>query len=577
MGQSCGCGGGGDVATPDTLKSQQDTSSERNIDVSDTKLDEVKVAKIVRTLRRSTCLRLLNVSWTGLSPASVRSICDGVDTESTLATLLFCGNTISDVRPICNMLERNPRLKYLNLSCNAVNREGLRDILRALDGNTHLTILCLGGNSIGGFGRGDASFVTDHLGANRTLRVIDIRGNGVEESILQAMMQRFSASLSLRGEPQPGGCGGAGAAGFAGEGGESDSRATPPSQPSSGSLSLTGVPPNPPPPPRASLKVRLRAAAEAQGADAYFPLSSLSRSAAADQPRRAVYTPDGARVLVCGPDSVVRIWDAALAEEVQQLTGHTDVVSDAVFSGGGAARLVTASQDSTLRIWNAADGAHVASVERRLPVRAMALSTDGTRLVTSSRDTRVCVWDAVARRVLHRLSHPDAVVCVDLSGCGARVVTGCADSVVRLWDAEAGTELQKLDGHSGVWGVFFSHDAATFATCTPAGVRLWDAAAVRETGRVADGGDVGVAAFSPDAATVATGGGDGVVRVFEAASGRECKKIATSAHEVSSLAFSPDGTKIVTCGQDRMVRVLDLATESELHRLDTRSFVPCSG
>ena len=55
-------------------------------------------------------------------------------------------------------------------------------------------------------------------------------------------------------------------------------------------------------------------------------------------------------------------------------------------------------------------------------------------------------------------------------------------------------------------------------------------------------------AFSPDGTRVATGGEEEVVRVFDAADGRQHAALFTGAMQVSGLAFSPDGRRLYAAG-----------------------------
>ncbi len=65
-----------------------------------------------------------------------------------------------------------------------------------------------------------------------------------------------------------------------------------------------------------------------------------------------MFSPDGRRVVTSSDDKTVRLWDAATAQQIQLLGGHTDHVSFAAFSPDGR-RIASSSDDRTVRIWDA--------------------------------------------------------------------------------------------------------------------------------------------------------------------------------------------------------------------------------
>jgi len=65
--------------------------------------------------------------------------------------------------------------------------------------------------------------------------------------------------------------------------------------------------------------------------------------------------------------------------------------------------------------------------------------------------------------------------------------------------------------------------------------------------------------FSPDGKIVASAGQDKTVRLWEAATGKEMRKLQGHSEEVFSVAFSPDGKRLASGSGDTTVLVWKVA------------------
>ena len=122
---------------------------------------------------------------------------------------------------------------------------------------------------------------------------------------------------------------------------------------------------------------------------------------------------------------------------------------------------------------------------------------------------------------------------------------------------------QTLTGHAGgVSSVAVSADATTAVSGGGDGmVRVWDLATGRQRAALTGhAGGVSSVAVSADGTTAVSGGFDGMVRVWDLATGRQRAALTGHTDEVLSVAVSADGTTAVSGGGDGMVRVWDLAT-----------------
>jgi WD40 repeat protein len=193
---------------------------------------------------------------------------------------------------------------------------------------------------------------------------------------------------------------------------------------------------------------------------------------------------------------------------------------------------------------------------------------------------------ALARIGTVRLRHAGWVRGVAFSPDGKTLASGGQDGVIRFWDPATGKQLRLLTEHSWAVASFaFSPDGTLVASTgygRPDVIRLWDFAAGKEVGSLrgknVGGGRV---AFSPDGKTLAAGGGDARIRLWDVKTGRELHNLP--GHETSrlnlenpvrGLAFSPDGKWLASCGQDGspngLIRVWETATGKQAFVLRSR-------
>ena len=76
---------------------------------------------------------------------------------------------------------------------------------------------------------------------------------------------------------------------------------------------------------------------------------------------------------------------------------------------------------------------------------------------------------------------------------------------------------------------------------------------------------VGSVDYSPDGGYLAAGDGDGVIKIWDAHSGRELLSVKKYAKGTGNkLAYSPDGKRLVTVGGEGMIKILDAATGEDI-------------
>ena len=342
-----------------------------------------------------------------------------------------------------------------------------------------------------------------------------------------------------------------------------------------------------------------------------------------------VFSPDGkmlasgCREAFQGKDSTIKLWDVATGQELRTLSGHGSYVYSVAFSPDGQT-LASGGDDHAVKMWDIASGRELRRVAfQQCNVRAVALSPDGAFLASNGEDNTIQLWDARNGHEVRRLTgHQDLVWYLTFSPNGKTLASASWDTTIKLWDVANGKELQTLTGHRA-WAnaASFSPDGQTLAAVgLDNRIKLWDVGSGRAawtlTARAPDGAPehVNSVAVSLNGQTLASGNGpfidgEGAIRLFEMASGRELQKlrghtnavlsVATSGSEnlvgsgsadgtiriwnattgqairtlighrgpVRAIAFSPNGSTLASGGEDQTVKLWDVAQGKEIRNL----------
>lgn len=239
--------------------------------------------------------------------------------------------------------------------------------------------------------------------------------------------------------------------------------------------------------------------------------------------------PDGT-ALSASDDGDILLWQADRAEPLRKFTGHQGRVVALDVSPSGEI-VGSAAWDGTARLWDLASGSEIRRFEgHQGSVNDIAFSPDGLLVATAGYDATIRVWRAADGVQIRELrGHDFGVNAVLFSHDGKRLISGGTDESIRLWDVEKGTELQALLGHRGpVLDLARAPQGAGFASSGIDGtVRLWrrpeDKPQVFGPPQGVRGGAVWSVAFSGDGTRLLAGGNDGLVRLWDIATGQEIR------------------------------------------------------
>jgi cytochrome c len=194
------------------------------------------------------------------------------------------------------------------------------------------------------------------------------------------------------------------------------------------------------------------------------------------------------------------------------------------------------------------------------PVRALAISADGTSAISGSFDSSAIRWSLARSAALQVLRfHESAVNAVALAP-DSRIVTGGEDGRIALWQPGSPTPVKVFEGHTApIVGLAVSPDGKTLASASwDRTIRLWPLG--NGAPRVLEGHrqNVNGIAFTPDGQSLVSAGYDLTLRIWPLAGGSPT--IVTLPTPLNSVAVARDG-EIVTGGADGRVFFLSPSGE----------------
>lgn len=255
---------------------------------------------------------------------------------------------------------------------------------------------------------------------------------------------------------------------------------------------------------------------------------------------------------------------------------HEGSYVSANFSADGS-RIVTASNDGTARIWDSSTGTEIQRFnDKDYPfIRSgnvhSEISEDGTRVLSMFGAKEIVVWDARTGAEIQRLKMDTYGRGVDGFGLERELLLASLDrETAVVLNARTGEEVTRLAGHeSRICSKDLSPDEKRAVTAEYDGIiRLFDPASGEELARTdTPGGGRASVLFTPDSARFLVYSSGNDVHIRDAADASLLSRLVGHNAWVRGVSFSPDGLRIITASIDKTARIWDAATGAELTKL----------
>jgi cytochrome c len=252
----------------------------------------------------------------------------------------------------------------------------------------------------------------------------------------------------------------------------------------------------------------------------------------------------------------------------QELRGHGGPVRAIAISADGTTAITGSFDQSAIR-WNLGNGSADAVLRGHDAAVNAAVALKDGGFATASDDGAILLWSADARTPKQKLAgHTAPVAQLAVSPDGKLLASASWDGSIRLWDMPSGAERSILKGHQGnVNAVAFLGDNALISGGYDATLRLWSGGA--ETRVIALPSPVNrVEVFNGGFVAASA---DGALRFF-ARDGAELGLLQIGPAPLVSLALSADGSRGVAGSIDGKIVLFDPERRSVIAEKQSRGW-----
>ncbi len=247
---------------------------------------------------------------------------------------------------------------------------------------------------------------------------------------------------------------------------------------------------------------------------------------------------------------------------VQTLQGHTAEIRGLAFINDGG-RLVSCGEESSIRIWDTQDGRLLRRYKTNAKPRSLAVLPDDPIAIISTLNSTIETWDLrIDSRVGESKESEEFFNTIGISSDGARLLLSSWKGSVHVRTFDTGDKIARFgiethpcrdaalsqDGRT----ILFVDNCEVVAGNVDDATELW-----REKGTISSKHAV---AISPDGALAVAGDSQGIILIWNLATGQLLQQIAAHTDDVKAIEFLPNGRCIVSGSDDGSLQVRDVTS-----------------
>ncbi|MBX9932708.1 MAG: c-type cytochrome [Methylobacterium sp.] len=274
--------------------------------------------------------------------------------------------------------------------------------------------------------------------------------------------------------------------------------------------------------------------------------------------RALAAAPEGGLAISGSFDQSAILWAIEPGAAMRVLRVHEGAVNAVAAAGEG--RFLTAGEDGRIALWQAGSPEPVrVFAEHTGPVAGLALSPDASLLASASWDGTVRVRPLAGGEARVLSGHAGTVNAVAFLADG-RLISAGYDGTLRIWPASGEGAPEVITIGLPLNAVAVAPDGEIITAGADGEVRILSPDGRDRASVALPPNPVIAAAISPDGKRIAAATVAGAVAIIARAEAKVLFNLVGPGLPVWSLAYRPDGSELLTGGGDRLVRRWNAAT-----------------